>query len=89
MIRLEFNQSHLEYYTELDAVYLWGNTEQDNEEGFRDTNKNLLLDPRRTIKLLKQLSLTEAAAEKTHKAGPNGYFDMLPVSCRSFSHGFI
>lgn len=85
VIRLEFNQSHLDYYTELDAVYLWGMTEENSEGYSPDTSESLHLDTKRTIKLLKELSLTESGTEKPFEAGPNGYFDMLPVSLHSFS----
>ena len=53
----------------------------EHSEGYSlGTSESLHLDTKRTIKLLKQLSLTESTADKPHGAGPNGYFDMLPVS---------
>ena len=75
LIRLEFNQQHLNYYTELDAVILYGkpahrtSVEQKNAVGFSDLDASL------TARLFSQLSLTEGQEDLQH----NGFFDILPV----------
>ncbi|XP_068749204.1 F-box/LRR-repeat protein 4-like isoform X2 [Montipora capricornis] len=75
LIRLEFNQQHLNYYTELDAVYLSGIpasspscTEQKPSTLPGESDMSL------TAHLLRQLSLNEEKESLTQ----NGFFDILP-----------
>ena len=82
LIRLEFNQQHLNYYTELDAVILYGkpvqkmpSVEQKNPVGFGDSDVSV------TAHLFRQLSLTEEKEDLRH----NGFFDILPVRILCFS----
>ena len=74
LIRLEFNQQHLNYYTELDAVCLHGT--QVHGDSLERLMSALHLSPK-TPKSLpsRQLSLT-----KEHDVlKENGLFDSLPV----------
>ncbi|XP_027048979.1 F-box/LRR-repeat protein 4-like [Pocillopora damicornis] len=86
LIRLEFNQSHLSYYTELDAVILYG-TATSNDFQHKELKSLAKGDDAQvsiTTNLFAQLSVK--SGEKDNKNGSqgelgnNGYFDILPVS---------
>lgn len=88
LIRLEFNQSHLDYYTELDAVILYG------ERAHREPHKESQLtaaanksEVSLTANLFRQLSLSDKKTEGQEDLGNNGYFDILPVG-HLHSHWF-
>lgn len=83
---MEFNQSHLSYYTELDAVILYG-TATSNDFQHKELKSLAKGDDAQvsiTTNLLAQLSVK--SGEKDNKNGSqgelgnNGYFDILPVS---------
>lgn len=76
LIRLEFNQQHQDYYTELDAVFLYGipapclsSAEQKPPTSSTGTNISL------TARLLQKLSLKD----DKDNSFQNGLFDILPV----------
>lgn len=80
LIRLEFNQSHLDYYTELDAVILYGKPAQnDPHEESKPTAAANKSEVSLTAKLFRQLSLSDKKAEGQEDLEHNGYFDILPV----------
>ena len=83
---MEFNQSHLSYYTELDAVILYG-TATSNDFQHKELKSLAKGDDAQvsiTTNLFAQLSVK--SGEKDNKNGSqgelgnNGYFDILPVS---------
>ena len=83
---MEFNQSHLSYYTELDAVILYG-TATSNDFQHKELKSLAKGDDAQvsiTTNLFTQLSVN--FGEKDNKNGSqgelgnNGYFDILPVS---------
>ncbi|XP_065839547.1 F-box/LRR-repeat protein 4-like [Oscarella lobularis] len=74
LLRLEFNHEGLDYYAELDAVELYGT--KPSAETSRE-NRALGFQMERTVKLLKQLSLTEYTPSEEW-SGDFGYFGMLP-----------
>ena len=82
---MEFNQSHLSYYTELDAVVLYGiPAHSDLQHGeskctATDNESQVSL----TANLFQQLSLKPDQKDKKTDSqgelGSNGYYDILPV----------
>ncbi|XP_035674239.1 F-box/LRR-repeat protein 4-like [Branchiostoma floridae] len=77
LIRLEVNQKLLEYYTELDAVKLYGILECKELQNSSDhPSRHLYPDPgiSATEKMLRDLMLVD----KKSAPGNNGYFDILP-----------
>ena len=80
MIRLEFNQSHLDYYTELDAVTLYGKrVDNDLREEAKPTAAVSESEVSLTANLFQQLSLTGKTTEGQEDLEYAGYFDILPV----------
>ena len=85
LIRLEFNQSHLSYYTELDAVVLYGipahSDLQHGESKYTATDNESQVSI--TANLFQQLSLEPDQKDKKTDSqgelGSSGYFDILPV----------
>lgn len=80
LIRLEFNQSHLDYYTELDAVILYG--EPAHNEPHKETQLTAAANKSEvslTANLFRQLSLSDKKTEGQEDLQNNGYFDILPV----------
>ena len=80
LIRLEFNQSHLDYYTELDAVILYGKparneTNKESKPSAAANKSEVSL----TANLFRQLSLSDKKSEGQEDLENNGYFDILPV----------
>ena len=80
LIRLEFNQGHLDYYTELDAVILYGKpaSNEPHEESKPPTAANRT-EVSLTANLFRQLSLSDKKTEGQEDFQHNGYFDILPV----------
>ena len=80
LIRLEFNQSHLDYYTELDAVILYG-TKASNEtcEESKPSAAANKSEVSLTANLFQQLSLSDKKTDGQEDLEYNGYFDILPV----------
>ena len=84
MIRVEFNQTLCEYYTELDAVILYGIPggtgflETAVDESLRYLEKLTIKDEREVKKpfLAKGISTQASVDEKEC----SGYFNILPVS---------
>ncbi|KAI8485354.1 F-box and leucine-rich repeat protein 4 [Branchiostoma belcheri] len=77
LIRLEVNQKLLEYYTELDAVKLYGVLEcKELQNSPALPSRHVYPDPgiSATQKMLRDLMLVD----KKSSPGNNGYFDMLP-----------
>ena len=77
LIRLEFNQLHQDYYTELDAVFLYGIpaprlSSAEQKPSTSSTGANISL----TARLLQKLSLKD---DKDNNSFQNGLFDILPV----------
>ncbi|XP_077978669.1 F-box/LRR-repeat protein 4-like [Glandiceps talaboti] len=77
VIRLEFNHSHIEYYTELDAIELIGSKGKDDE--------GTDLDAAYAAHMLKQMTLNDPVSSKHQVSGDddspvgdNGFFDILP-----------
>ncbi|XP_062518126.1 F-box/LRR-repeat protein 4-like isoform X2 [Corticium candelabrum] len=76
LIRLEFNHEDAGYYPELDAVELYGDrVKAKGKVGVVDRALGFLTE--HTVKLLKQLSLTEYAPSE-EALGEFGYFGLLP-----------
>ncbi|XP_031551802.1 F-box/LRR-repeat protein 4-like [Actinia tenebrosa] len=74
VIRLEFNHQHLEYYTELDAVELFGNAVTTGNLKIyqsNDVSKSCATDV--ATNLIEKLSITDVVTSSN-----NGYFDLLP-----------
>jgi len=76
LIRLEFNQQHQDYYTELDAVFLYGIpapclSSAEQKPSTSSTGANISL----TARLLQKLSLKD----DKDNSFQNGLFDILPV----------
>ena len=76
LIRLEFNQQHQDYYTELDAVFLYGIpaprlSSAEQKPPTSSTGANISL----TARLLQKLSLKD----DKDNSFQNGLFDILPV----------
>jgi len=81
LIRLEFNQSHLDYYTELDAVILYGRpASNEAHEQLKPTAAANKSEVSLTANLFRQLSLSDKKTEAQEDLELNGYFDILPVS---------
>ena len=79
LIRLELNQSHLDYYTELDAVILYG--EPAHNEPHKESQLTAAANKSEvslTANLFRQLSLSDKKTEGQADIN-NGYFDILPV----------
>lgn len=75
LIRLEFNQQHQDYYTELDAVFLYGIpaprlSSAEQKPSTSSTGANISL----TARLLQKLSLKD----DKDSSFQNGLFDILP-----------
>ena len=79
---MEFNQSHLDYYTELDAVILYGKPARNDlpeeakpREAANESEVSL------TANLFQQLSLSGKTATDGQEdlETTAGYFDILPV----------
>lgn len=80
MIRLEFNQSDLGYYTELDAVILYGKpAHSDSHEESKSITEPNDSEVHLTANLFRQLSLSGKKTEGQDDLENNGYFDILPV----------
>ena len=80
LIRLEFNQSHLDYYTELDAVILYGKpASNDKYEELKPPAAANKSEVSLTANLFRQLSLSDKKTEGQEDLENNGYFDVLPV----------
>ena len=80
LIRLEFNQSHLDYYTELDAVILYG--KRASNETYEESKPSAAANKSEvslTANLFRQLSLSDKKTEGQEELENNGYFDILPV----------
>lgn len=95
LIRLEFNQSHLSYYTELDAVILYG-TATSNDFQHKELKSLAKGDDAQvsiTTNLFAQLSVK--SGEKDNKNGSqgelgnNGYFDILPDELIHYIFSFL
>lgn len=76
LIRLEFNQQHQDYYTELDAVFLYGIpapclSSVEQKPSISSTGAKISL----TARLLQKLSLKD----DKDSSFQNGLFDILPV----------
>ena len=76
LIRLEFNQQQQDYYTELDAVFLYGIptprlSSAEQKPSTSSTGANISL----TARLLQKLSLKD----DKDNSFQNGLFDILPV----------
>lgn len=78
---MEFNQSHLEYYTELDAVILYGKpAHNDSQEEAKPKAAANESEISLTANLFRQLSLSDKTTEGQEGLETNaGYFDILPV----------
>ena len=82
LIRLEFNQSHLDYYTELDAVILYGKpARNDLPEEAKPRAAANESEVSLTANLFQQLSLSGKTATDGQEdlETTAGYFDILPV----------
>lgn len=90
LIRLEFNQSHLDYYTELDAVILYGKPARNetNEESKPSAAANKS-EVSLTANLFRQLSLSDKKSEGQEDLENNGYFDILPSELIHYIFSFL
>ena len=80
LIRLEFNQSHLDYYTELDAVILYGKpASSEAYEKLKPSAATNKPEVSLTANLFRQLSLSDKKTEGQEDLENNGYFEILPV----------
>jgi len=92
LIRLEFNQSHLDYYTELDAVILYGKpSSNEMREESKPTAVANKSEVSLTANLFRQLSLSDKKTDGQEDLELNGYFDILPVGhlCRVGCEGSV
>ncbi|XP_048580350.1 F-box/LRR-repeat protein 4 isoform X2 [Nematostella vectensis] len=95
LIRLEFNQDHLDYYTELDAVELMGNLPVANyvpSPQPANTMSPATSAVVSTTKLFKQLSISDKSQHddpNRHPAGDNGFFDILPSEVCHFIFTYL
>jgi len=88
LIRLEFNQSHLDYYTELDAVILYG--ERAHNEPHKESQLTAAANKSEvslTANLFRQLSLSDKKGQED--LGNNGYFDILPPELMHYIFSFL
>uniref|UniRef100_A0ABM0MV29 F-box/LRR-repeat protein 4-like n=1 Tax=Saccoglossus kowalevskii TaxID=10224 RepID=A0ABM0MV29_SACKO len=76
IIRLEFNQSHLEYYTELDAIELVGTLIKDHEG--TDLDEAYAVHMMKNMQLNEQCDFDDIIHSEFPAGGNNGFFDVLP-----------
>ena len=88
---MEFNQSHLDYYTELDAVILYGiPASNEMREELKPTAAANKSEVSLMANLIRQLSLSDKKTEGQEELELNGYFDILPVGyLRSVGLGYL
>ncbi|KAL9967950.1 hypothetical protein ACROYT_G026265 [Oculina patagonica] len=92
LIRLEFNQSHLDYYTELDAVILYGKppAHSDLREEAKPIAAASESEVSLTANLFRQLSLSDKTTEGQEGSETNaGYFDILPSELIHYIFSFL
>ncbi|KAJ7382781.1 F-box and leucine-rich repeat protein 4 [Desmophyllum pertusum] len=90
LIRLEFNQSHLGYYTELDAVILYGKpAHSDSHEESKSITEPNDSEVHLTANLFRQLSLSGKKTEGQDDLENNGYFDILPSELMHYIFSFL
>jgi len=90
LIRLEFNQSHLDYYTELDAVILYGKpASNETSEELKPTAVANKSEVSLTANLFRQLSLSDKKTDGQEDLALNGYFDILPSELMHYIFSFL